>query len=104
MTFRVETTRKAKHDLDDILNWLVSADAGNAGLRWFQGLQDAVLSLSQLPGRCMVAPENKVFPFEVRQLLYGGRPYTYRILFTIQGDLVTVLHIRRGRRQPLGGR
>jgi hypothetical protein len=37
---------------------------------------------------------------EVRQLLYGRRPHTYRILFTIEGDVVQVLHIRHARRRP----
>jgi hypothetical protein len=42
------------------------------------------------------------FPFEVLQLMYGGRPHQYRILFTIDGDSVGVLHIRHGRRRVIG--
>ena len=38
----------------------------------------------------------------MRQLLYGKRPHLYRILFTIDGDVVYVLRIRHGRRQRLG--
>jgi hypothetical protein len=38
---------------------------------------------------------------EVRHLLYGNKPHLYRVLFTIQGDVVTVLHVRRPKRQPL---
>ena len=101
MAFRVRTTAKAKRDLDAILVWLQSQQAGEAGLRWFQGLRDAIGSLSNMPRRCMLAPEDKVFPFEVRQLLYGNRPHVYRVLFTIEHDTVTVLHIRHGRRLPL---
>jgi hypothetical protein len=56
--------------------------AGEAGLRWFQKLKEAVASLSELPHRCPLAPESKEFPFEVRQLLYGRKPNAYRILFT----------------------
>ena len=69
MGFRVKTTAKAKRDLDAILGWLLSENAGEAGLRWFRGLQDEIASLSHTPRRCMLAPENKVFDFEVRQLL-----------------------------------
>jgi hypothetical protein len=36
----------------------------------------------------------------VRQLLYGRKPHVYRVLFTIEGDVVRVLHIRHGRRKP----
>ena len=103
MAFRVRTTLKAKRDLDAILGWLLSEQAGEAGLRWFLGLREAVASLSEIPRRCMLAPENKAFPFEVRQLLYGNRPHVYRILFTIEENAVIVLHIRHGRRLPLSG-
>ena len=41
------------------------------------------------------------FPFEVRHLFYGHSPNVYRILFTIDDNVVYVLHIRHGRRQPL---
>ena len=73
----------------------------DAGLRWFQGLRDAITSLSQSPLRCAFAPENEALPFDVRQLLYGNKPHLYRILFTIEDKTVTVLHIRHGRRLPL---
>lgn len=70
-------------------------------MRWFVALQDAVASLAEFPARCPLAPENVVFPFEVRHLLYGHAPHVYRILFTIDDETVHVLHIRHGRRQPL---
>lgn len=101
MAFRVKPTATAKQDARDILTWLRSQQTGEAGLRWFRGMQKAIASLSELPTRCALAPENKVFPFEVRQLLYGRTGHRYRILFTIEGDTVTVLHIRHGRRNPV---
>jgi plasmid stabilization system protein ParE len=102
MAFRVEQTARAKRDLDAILEWLVAHDAGEAGVRWFRRLKEAVASLSELPHRCPLAPENAEFPFEVRQLLYGHKPDQYRILFTIEGETVVILHIRHGRRRHLG--
>ena len=98
MAFRVRTSAKAKRDLDFILKWLRKQQAGDAGLRWFQGLRDAVASLEHVPRRCALAPENELFAVEVRQLLYGDKPHVYRILFTIEADAVYVLHIRHGRR------
>ena len=74
MAFRVKTTTKAKRDLDDILKRLLSQEAGETGLRWFQGLHEAVATLADSPQRCALAPENAVFPFEVRHLLYGRKP------------------------------
>jgi plasmid stabilization system protein ParE len=101
MAYRVRATPKAKRDLDGILQWLLEREAGAHGLRWFRGLRDAVASLAQMPRRCRLAPEDEVFPYEVRQLLYGNRPHLYRILFTIEADTVVILHIRHGRRLPL---
>ncbi|SPE26515.1 Plasmid stabilization system [Candidatus Sulfopaludibacter sp. SbA3] len=103
MAFQVELTTRAKQDLDAILEWLLTQGAGEAGLRWFQELREAIASLSTLPHRCPNAPENADFPFEVRQLLYGHKPHQYRVLFTVDEPLVVVLHIRHGRRERLSG-
>jgi plasmid stabilization system protein ParE len=73
------------------------------GIRWFLAMEDAIASLSAFPKRCLLAPENTQFPFEVRQLLYGNKPHVYRILFTIADDTVNILHIRHARRKPLAG-
>jgi plasmid stabilization system protein ParE len=98
MVFRVETTPSAERDAQAILEWLLDEQAGETGLRWFLNLEHAIESLSRLPKRCALALESERFPFEVRQLLYGRRPHVYRILFTIEGDIVYILHIRHGRR------
>jgi plasmid stabilization system protein ParE len=87
--------------LDEILERLLSQVAGDSGLRWFQGLRRAVATLADSPQRCALAPENMVFPFEVRHLLYGRKPHVYRIIFTTEGNTVFVLHVRHGRRQPI---
>jgi len=102
MAFRVEISQNAKHDLDAILEWVTAREAGVAGTRWIQGLHDAIASLSHLPGRCKLAKEDASFPFEVRQLLYGDKTLGFRILFTVEENLVKVLRLRRGRRQSLG--
>jgi hypothetical protein len=64
-------------------------------LRWLEGLQEKIETLSDLPERCPLARESKSLPFEMRQLLYGRRPRLYRILFTIERNVVHVLYIRR---------
>ena len=101
MAFRVKTSVTAKRDLDGILGWLLAQGAGETGLRWFQGLREAVKSLAHAPYRCPLAPENALFAFEVRQLVYGRKPHVYRILYTIEGDTVSIVHVRHGRRQPI---
>jgi plasmid stabilization system protein ParE len=100
MAFRVEVTDEAQRDADEILDWLIAEQAGQTGMRWFQGLEKAIASLAGFPARCPLAPENTAFPFEVRHLLYGQRPHVYRVLFTIEADSVVILHIWHGRRRP----
>jgi plasmid stabilization system protein ParE len=67
-------------------------------------LDDAIASLATFPERCPLAPEAVGLHFEVRQFLYGRKPHVYRILFTIEGDTVNILHIRHGRRTLLSER
>jgi plasmid stabilization system protein ParE len=101
MTYRVETSGQAENDANAILEWLISKGGGHAGSRWIRDLNHAIESLAAFPERCSVAPESSIFSFEVRQLLYGRSPDVYRILFTINGSTVYILHIRHGRRKPL---
>lgn len=75
--------------------------APHEAVRWFAGFVEAINSLAQFPARCPLAPENGHFAEEIRQLLYGTRRHVFRILFTIQGDTVQVLHIRHGAQQYL---
>jgi plasmid stabilization system protein ParE len=102
MAFRVELSARAQSDIAAIYDWLLAQQAGNAGERWFLALREAIASLSLLPTRCPVSAERRDSPVEVRQLLYGRKPHVYRVLFTIEHDVVQVLHIRHGRRRPLG--
>jgi plasmid stabilization system protein ParE len=98
MAFEVRTTPEAERDAIEILDWLMKNHAGDTGLRWFQRMDEAIDSLAELPHRCKFAEETKMFPFEVRELLYGRKPHVYRILFTIDGNTVYILHVRHGRR------
>jgi plasmid stabilization system protein ParE len=101
MAFKVRTTPDAEEDTLAILDWLIEHQAADAGLRWFLKMDEAISSLAELPNRCKLAPENEFFPVEIRELLYGQKPHVYRILFTIEGDTVVVLHVRHGRRETL---
>jgi plasmid stabilization system protein ParE len=98
MAFRVSQTQEVDHELESILFWLRTEEAGDAGLRWFKRLAKALESLREFPKRCPIAPESIDSPVEVRQLVFGRKPHFYRILFTIELDTVTVLHVRHGRR------
>lgn len=96
MPFRVKITPRAQRDADEIYRWVI-AEAPFQGAFWFNGLMDIIHSLVDHPRRCPLA---EGFPpaKEIRQLLYGRRPYL--LFFRIKGDEVQILHIRRGARKP----
>ena len=64
MTFRVEVTAEAERDADAILDWLLSQQAGDTGVRWFTALEEAIASLAEFPERCPLAPEARFFPLK----------------------------------------
>jgi plasmid stabilization system protein ParE len=97
MAFKIEYSAVAEADLDAILTWLVEQQAGQAGLRWFEGLQAAVDTLRAFPQRCSLMKKDRRVDFEVRQLFYGKKPHIFRVLFRITGDRVIILRIRRGK-------
>ena len=44
MAFRVDATPEAEQEANVILEWLHLQQAGEAGLRWFRGLNEAIRS------------------------------------------------------------
>ncbi len=95
MIYRVEVLPRGAQDLREIrlsIGVRVSRDAAD----WFLGLRAIIRRLDQNPGRGSVTPENPV----LRELSYGKRPRSYRIIYKIDEDrrLVSVLHIRHGAR------
>ena len=53
-------------------------------------------SLKTFPRRCPIAPEASFFDREVRQLITAKRS-KYRILYVVEDDRVSILHIRDSR-------
>ena len=98
-TFRVELSTRAEFELDEAANW-IAALAPEAASRWYWGIISAIGSLSAFPRRCSLANEHANFPYELRQLLYG-RTRSYRAVFTIHEEVVTVLAIRHAKQADL---
>lgn len=99
-TYRVIIQPNAEAELDAAYLYRY-AQAPQAAAWWFAGIVEAINSLEYFPARCPLAPEHGHFAEEIRQLLYGARRDVFRILFTIQGDTVHVLHVRHGAQQYL---
>ncbi len=100
MTYRVITQPSAETGADQAFRWLYERSP-EAAVRWYRGLRQAIESLAEHPQRCPLAPENEQFEEEIRQLLYGRRRGVYRLLFTIEGDTVSVLYIRHSAQDVL---
>jgi plasmid stabilization system protein ParE len=95
MTYFVFVTQKAKDDLRHYYA-VVAEHAPETAARWLNRFEEALQSLSESPTRCPLAPENDLVDQPIYQFFHGKRSGRYRALFTIEGDRVLVLHIRRG--------
>ncbi|MFN0137918.1 MAG: type II toxin-antitoxin system RelE/ParE family toxin [Phycisphaerae bacterium] len=92
----VFVTRPALDEMYDAYRY-IAAEAPIAADRWHRGIERAIGSLATSPRRCRFAPESSDVPFELRQHRYGQ----YRILSTIDGDRVEILHVRPGARDQM---
>lgn len=91
----------AQADIAEAYLWLAEQDAETA-VRWFNGLYDTIGALERFPERCPLAPESRFFNREIRETFHGRRQHKYRILFTLEGEAVHILHVRHGARLGLG--
>ena len=105
MNYRVDTTTQGEDDMRRYHDRIafINHQPLNAQ-RWIDGIEKAIASLSWSPTRCPLAAETKILDLEVHELFY----HSHRILFTISGQHVIVLHVRHGRRlkattEELGG-
>jgi toxin ParE1/3/4 len=100
MAYRVELTRNAEVELEELYLWVIER-AASQGEAWFNGLEQAILALDRFPKRCRIAPESFDPDQPVRVLNYGRGPHVYRVFFTVEerAKVVRVVHIRRGARK-----
>lgn len=94
MTYRVVITAAAKQNLRDAYLWAADRAPHTAAL-WLQRFEAELQTIANFPERFQLAPENAFVEPEIRQLVFGRRLSAYRALFTIIGEEVQVLHIRR---------
>lgn len=100
MIYPITVTPAAKADIFEISAWFLENNRQNAE-KWLWKVSEAITSLRKFPMRCPVAKESSAFNVEVRQLLFGGRPNMYKLLFTLRRNEVFVLRVRSTRQRPL---
>lgn len=95
MRFTVVLTARAIRDLDAAREYLRQF-APQTAERWYLSFLETLLQLETNPETWPLAPETAEFPFDLRQFLFRTRSRrANRALFTIVGEEVRVLAIRR---------
>ena len=96
MKAKVQLTPEVKRDIEAAYLY-IRADAPETARRWRLRLRELIRTLSVFPERHEIAPEARDTAVELRQMLYGN----YRILYTVDADVVHVHALRHGARRPL---
>lgn len=101
MTLRIIITPNAEAELRAAYRYIHDR-APEAAREWVKGARRKIKSLARDPERAPLAPESVSFENPIRELFYGsGNRGTYRILFTVLGQQVYVLHFRHGSMLPV---
>jgi plasmid stabilization system protein ParE len=97
MKFRVIVESRAAADIAAYGHWIVDQGSPSNAEQWLDGIEEAIRSLELLPERCRLAPESAALRIDIRQLIFKS----HRVLFTVSGRTVHVLHVRHSARQPM---
>lgn len=103
MSFRILVQKHAWNDLQSAYG-LACSRAPVQALKWLERFERALQTLDQRPERCALAREHRKIGLELREFLFGKRPYVFRVLFIIDGDAVRILRIRRAQRRYLSAK
>jgi plasmid stabilization system protein ParE len=93
---KVEVALAAEFELQQAFEW-IRVDSPDRAVAWREEAVRAMQSLAVMSFRGAIAPEAEFFGREIRQLLFGR----YRILYSVEGDTVYILHFIHGARRPL---
>ncbi len=96
MSYRVRFTAEAKHDLDQLYDFLLERDL-DAAEEALKPIEDAVAMLQKFPFACRKASEGRYGPL-LRELVVPFGSAGYVVLFEISGPhVVTILAVRHQR-------
>ena len=100
MKYRVTVLPRAQQDITETHNFIAKVqEQPLAAERWLEGIEKAIKSPSSLATRGKVIREQEYLDSEpeLLQVLF----HSHRIIYTVTGDHVEVVHIRRGSRKDL---
>lgn len=91
--YRVDITRTAENDVDEI--WAhIAADSIENATRFVLELEEKTGTLERMPHRCPGIPENELLGTDYRHLILDD----YRVIFRITASTVSVLRVVHGSR------
>lgn len=98
MKYTVIFRAEARDEAIEAAAYVADHASPDMAMHWYQRLEEAVDSLAYMPARCGHARENGMIPgVELRQLIC----MSHRLIFTIRGNEVHVLHVRHAARATL---
>lgn len=102
MSYTVLVLPEAEQDADRIYRWIAERSPGGAD-RWYEEFLAVIRDLKSKAELYGLAPESEHVAQEIRHRFFKTRKgLPYRVLFTITGAIVYVLHVRGPGQQLLG--
>lgn len=96
MKYTVSILPQARRDIDRNAEWWAEHHSVDEAIRWSDTVYDQIATLAEFPQSHGLSAEREEFPYEIRDKLVGlGSRRGYRAIFTIKGDTVYVLAVRR---------
>lgn len=101
MSFQVRILPVAKADRRCIFRYIERRSVQGAE-NWEAAYERALARLEENPLICGLAPETEHFDFDLRQILFRTQSgLTYRLVFRVDGDQVTIYRLRGPGQAPL---
>lgn len=98
MRYTVTFSPEARDEALDAVDYIAAQSSAEVALRWYEGLEAVIASLAEMPAQHGYAREHGSVPgVEPRQVVFKS----HRLIFTIRGEEVIVLHIRHVARDNL---
>lgn len=101
MTLKLVITERAHQDIERNAVWWARNHSLTQAIDWQDAVYRQIETIPEMPESYALAPENSKFDEELRQKNVGLGVGGYRAVFTVRGDEVHVLTIRRGAQQEL---
>lgn len=101
MSRRVNLRSRASSAIREITRYISDHVSPKSAANWNARIEAAIASLATEADRWPQADDLVEMGIDLREKLHGRQPHVYRILFTIDGDVVNVHSIRHAAQDQL---